>query len=51
MSLEESESNQTSDIAKVEHQQLKNVDVEELAKEIMKLLKRKLREENERLPR
>lgn len=27
------------------------IDVEELAKEVMKLIKKKLREENERLPR
>lgn len=32
-------------------QQSSQIDVEELAKEVMKLIKKKLREENERLPR
>jgi hypothetical protein len=51
MTLEESEMQSTSDKANVEDRQLNKVDIEELAKEIMKLLKKKLREENERLPR
>ena len=33
------------------HQRSSQFDVEELAKEVMKLIKKNLREENERLPR
>lgn len=51
MAVEENEMKLTPKNLNVENQQMNVIDVEELAKEIMKLLKQKLRVENERLPR
>lgn len=51
MAPEESEFRLQRRIEKETSQQANKVDIEELAKEIMKLLKKNLREENERSPR
>lgn len=51
MALEESDSRQKLNNANVTVQQVDDIDLEVLAKEIYKLLKQNLREEKERLQR
>lgn len=51
MAPEESEFRLQQKIETITNQQTNHVDIEELAKEIVKLLKKNLREENERSPR
>ena len=51
MAQEESKFRLQQRIEKENNQQKNHVDIEELAKEIVKLLKKNLRDENERSPR
>ncbi len=51
MAPEESEFQLQQKIEIITNQQTNHVDIEELAKEIVKLLQKNLREENERSPR
>lgn len=51
MAPDESEFRLQERIENETNQQVNHVDIEQLAKEIMRLLKKNLREENERSPR